>query len=257
MAFNLPDLPYDYDALEPHMSAETLHLHHGKHHKGYVGKLNEAVEEAGVNGLSLEELIQRSADKEDERELFNNAAQSWNHEFFWNCMTPNGGGEPEGELARQIKSDFGSFEKFREEFKAAATGRFGSGWAWLVLDNGRLKVMSTANAELPMTHGRQALLTCDVWEHAYYLDYNNERDRFVDAFLDNLVNWKFVAERFALQGEGSPVAGRRYQEAQEDYASSGSVKEGAESAAEALDGAEAEDLEKARRSTGSVRPTGR
>lgn len=254
MAFELPKLPYDYDALEPHISAETLRLHHGKHHKGYIDKLNNALEEAGAEDLSLEQVIQRSADSEDAKGLFNNAAQSWNHEFFWNCMTPGGGGMPDGELGRQIEADFGGFEKFRKAFKTAATGQFGSGWAWLVLDGGRLKVTSTANAGLPMTQGQQALLTCDVWEHAYYLDYRNERASFVDAFLHNLVNWEFVAQQFALQGEGSAVAGRRYQEAQSDFAQSGAVTDGAKAAAEALEGPEAEDLESARRSTGAAGP---
>ena len=221
MAFKLADLPYDHDALEPHVSAETLHLHHGKHHKGYVDKLNKPVDEAGIEQLSLEEVIQHSA------------------------------GEPEGELGRQIDADFGGIEKFREAFKAAATGRFGSGWAWLVLDNGRLKVTSTSNGELPMTKGQQALLTCDVWEHAYYLDYKNDRGAFVDAFLDKLINWDFAAQQFALQGEGSSVAGRRYQEAQKDFAQSGDVRQGAEAAAEALEGAQGEDLEAARRSSAS------
>lgn len=233
MAFELPDLPYDHDALEPHMSAETLRLHHGKHHKGYVDGLNESLED--TDGLSLEEVIQRSFDSDDAKDVFNQAAQCWNHGFFWNCLSPDGGGRPDGALGRQIEADFGGFENFREAFKATAAGQFGSGWTWLVLDNGRLKVTSTPDAELPMIHGQQALLTCDVWEHAYYLDYKNERDRFIDAFLDNLVNWTFVAEQFARQGEGGSVAGRRFQEAQQEFAKSGAKAKGAKSAAKALE----------------------
>lgn len=220
MTFRLPDLPYALDALAPHMSAETLKYHHGKHHAGYVKKLNDAVEGTGLADLSLEEIIHKTADDEDQVGVFNNAAQVWNHGFFWRCMTPGGGGRPEGELARQIDADFGSFDAFREAFREAATGRFGSGWAWLVSEGGKLKVVSTPNAVPPMTHGQQALLTCDVWEHAYYLDYQNERPRFVETFLDHLVNWDFVAERFEMQGEGNSTAARRYRDAQEAFARS-------------------------------------
>jgi Fe-Mn family superoxide dismutase len=191
------DLPYDQDALAPHMSAETLKFHHGKHHATYVSKLNDAIKDTPMADLSLEEIIEKAAGDDAKSGLFNNAAQVWNHDFFWNCMKPGGGGKPDGELLSQIESDFGSFDSFAEEFKAAAAGRFGSGWAWLVLQDGKLNVVSTQNADLPMVHGQKALLTCDVWEHAYYLDYQNERPRFVASFLDNLVNWDYVASQYA------------------------------------------------------------
>ena len=217
MSFELMDLPYDQDALAPHMSAETLKFHHGKHHATYVSKLNDAIKDTPMADLSLEEIIEKAAGDDAEYDvdipfdgigenaagddaksgLFNKAAHVWNHDFFWNCMKPGGGGKPDGELLSQIESDFGSFDSFAEEFKAAAAGRFGSGWAWLVLQDGKLKVVSTQNADLPMVHGQKALLTCDVWEHAYYLDYQNERPRFVASFLDNLVNWDYVASQYA------------------------------------------------------------
>ena len=208
MNFTLPDLPFPPDALAPHMSAETLQYHHGKHHAGYVRKLNQAVEGTGLANLSLEEIILKTADEAEHTGVFNNAAQVWNHSFFWHCLSPKGGGKPDGELSRQIDEDFGSFDTFREAFLDAATGQFGSGWAWLVSEAGKLKVVSTANAVTPMVNGQQALLTCDVWEHAYYLDYQNKRSRFVENFLDHLVNWEFVNEQFQLPGEGasSPVS---------------------------------------------------
>jgi len=221
LTFKLPDLPYPHDALAPHMSAETLKYHHGKHHDGYVRKLNDAIEGTSLTDLLLEEIIQKTADDEDHVGVFNNAAQVWNHSFFWRCMTPNGGGRPEGELNRQIDADFGSFEAFREAFQDAATGQFGSGWAWLVSEAGKLQVVSTPNAITPKVQGQQALLTCDIWEHAYYLDYQNDRPRFVENFLDHLVNWEFVAEQFEMQGEGSSTAARRYRGAQEAFARSG------------------------------------
>ena len=218
MTVELPQLPYALDDLAPYMSAKTLIYHHGKHHRAYVSKLNDAIEGTRFSELSLGEIIQETADDADFGGIFNNAAQAWNHSFFWQCMTPNGGGRPEGELARQIDADFGSFDAFRTEFEDAAAGHFGSGWAWLVLDAGKLRVVSTANAVTPMVHGQQALLTCDVWEHAYYLDYRNERPRFVESFLDHLVNWEFVSRQFAMQGEGGSTSARRYCEAQEDFA---------------------------------------
>ena len=192
MTFQLPDLPFAPDALEPHMSANTLGFHHGKHHKGYIDKLNAALEGSGAEDMSLEDVIAKAA-QEGNTGLFNNAAQTWNHSFFWQCLAPNGGGQPEGELAQRIEADFGSYDEFRAAFKAAATGQFGSGWAWLVLDGETLKITTTGNADTPLVHGQHALLTCDVWEHAYYLDYQNDRPGFVDAFLDNLVNWDFAA----------------------------------------------------------------
>jgi len=198
MTFTLPELPYAKTALEPHISANTLDFHHGKHHNAYVTKLNELIAGTELEGKSLEEIILAAAKKEIKGGIFNNAAQVWNHTFYWHSMTPNGGGKPSGELAKKIDEDFGSFEKFAEEFKAAGAGRFGSGWAWLVVGkDGKLKVTKTLNADLPMAHGETALLTMDVWEHAYYLDYQNRRPDYMGAFLGNLVNWNFAAENYA------------------------------------------------------------
>ncbi len=198
MTFSLPDLPYAKTALEPHISSNTLDFHYGKHHQAYVNKLNELISGTDLEKKSLEDIILVAAKDEPKSGLFNNAAQVWNHTFYWHSMTPNGGGKPSGELADKINEDFGSFEKFAEEFKAAGGSRFGSGWAWLVLDkSGKLKVTKTLNADLPLVHGQTALLTMDVWEHAYYLDYQNKRPDYMGAFLGNLVNWKFAAENFA------------------------------------------------------------
>ncbi len=193
MAFELPALPYAKDALAPHISAETLEFHHGKHHAGYVNKLNGFVEaDPSLAGKSLEELITTT-----EGGVFNNAAQVWNHTFYWNSMSPNGGGEPTGALAEAIARDFGSFAAFKDAFSKAAAGRFGSGWAWLVKDaDGKLSVMSTANAGNPLTDGLTPILTCDVWEHAYYIDYRNARPKYVEAWW-NLVNWDFASANFA------------------------------------------------------------
>ncbi len=226
MTIRLPDLPYAYDALVPHMSAETLKLHHGKHHRGYVDKLNGLLDETGMSDLPLDEIVRKSAGSGDLESLFNNAAQCWNHSFFWDCMSPDGGGAPVGDLARRIDEDLGGLEAFRQEFLATATARFGSGWAWLVLDDGRLKITSTPNAVPPSVYGQHPLLTCDVWEHAYYLDYQNRRGDFVQAFLDKLVNWRFVAERFALQGEGGAAAGRRSEDEQQELVRSRRVHAG-------------------------------
>lgn len=247
MTFRLPDLPYTYDALEPHMSADTLKFHHDKHHKTYVDKLNAAIEDTSFEGMELEEIIQESADGQDKQALFNNAAQTWNHTFFWHCMSPEGGGRPDGQLGRAIDETFGGLDEFVDEFVSKAGSQFGSGWAWLVLDAGRLKITTTPNAELPMIKGQQALLTCDVWEHAYYLDYQNRRPDFVKTFLNNLVDWDFVAENLAMQGEGASMAGRRYQDMQHRFARSGKVQERAREAARALEDKEGEDLEEARR----------
>jgi Fe-Mn family superoxide dismutase len=192
MAFELPPLPYAQDALEPHCSAKTLSFHHGKHHQAYVSKTNELIEGTEHAGKSLEEIIKSSSGT-----LFNQAAQVWNHTFFWNCMKPGGGGKPTGALATAIDKSFGSFEKFKEEFKSKGVGQFGSGWVWLVQDGGGLKVVSTGNADTPLAKGQTALLTCDVWEHAYYLDYQNRRPDFIQAFLDHLANWDFAAKNFA------------------------------------------------------------
>ena len=248
MAFTLPKLPFDYDALRPHMSADTLKFHHDKHHKAYVDKLNQAIEGTPYADLSLGEIIQRSWRKDPK--VFNNAGQHWNHSFFWNCLAPDSGGAPNGDLKRQIDKDFGSFAEFQKKFSEAAANQFGSGWAWLVLDGNALKVVITSNAELPMLQGQQALLTCDVWEHAYYLDYQNERPKFLDTFLKKLVNWKYVAERFDLRGEGDAMSARDYQSAQHAYAKSGAVEGSARRAAQALDSDEGAALEEARRRTG-------
>lgn len=189
MAFELPKLPYEKTALEPHISAETIDYHYGKHHQAYVNKLNELTKGTKFETSTLEEVIKNS-----EGGLFNQAAQVWNHTFYWNCLAPKGGGTPQGALAEKINATFGSFEKFKEEFSKTAAGTFGSGWAWLVQDSsGNLQLVSTPNAQTPMTQGLTALLTCDVWEHAYYVDYRNARPKYIEAFW-NLVNWDFVSK---------------------------------------------------------------
>jgi superoxide dismutase, Fe-Mn family len=191
MAFELPPLPYPKNALEPYTSANTLDFHHGKHHQAYVTNLNNLVKDTTE---SLEELIQSSYKDDSKVGIFNNAAQVWNHTFFWHCMKPGGGGAPTGDVAAAIDRDLGGYEAFAKAFKEAATTQFGSGWAWLVVDAGKLKVIKTANAINPLAGGQTALLTCDVWEHAYYLDFQNRRPDFVQAFLDHLVNWDFVTQ---------------------------------------------------------------
>ncbi|MDA1195998.1 MAG: superoxide dismutase [Planctomycetota bacterium] len=190
MPFELPALPYAKDALAPVISAETIDFHYGKHHAAYVANLNKLTEGTAHAKASLEDVI-----KAADGGLFNNAAQVWNHTFYWNCMKPGGGGDPSGNLAAALKRDFGSIDDFRRDFKAAAVGQFGSGWAWLVEKGGKLEIMKTANADLPLKHGVNALLTCDVWEHAYYIDFRNARPNYVDSFLDHLVNWDFVASK--------------------------------------------------------------
>jgi Fe-Mn family superoxide dismutase len=189
MAFTLPALPYDKGALAPHISAETLEFHHDKHHQAYVTNLNKLLEGKPEASKSLEEIITSS-----EGGVFNNAAQVWNHTFYWHSMKPQGGGAPTGDLAAAITRDFGSFDKLKEEFTAAATTQFGSGWAWLVLDKGKLAVTKTGNADLPMKHGQKALLTLDVWEHAYYIDFRNARPKYIETFLGHLANWDFANE---------------------------------------------------------------
>jgi Fe-Mn family superoxide dismutase len=197
MTFTLPALPYAPTALEPHMSAKTFEFHHGKHHNAYVVNLNKLLEGNPLAGKSLEEIIMASAGDASKAGIFNNSAQVWNHTFFWNSMKPAGGGKPSGALAAAIEKDFGSYDKFVEEFKNAGATQFGSGWAWLVLDtDGKLKVVKTANADTPMTKGQIALLTIDVWEHAYYIDYQNRRPDFIATFLDKLANWDFAAANF-------------------------------------------------------------
>ncbi len=192
MAHELPKLPYAMDALEPHISRETLEFHYGKHHNAYVVNLNKMIQGTEFENSSLEEIVRKSSGG-----VFNNAAQVWNHTFYWNCMSPNGGGEPAGELALAIEKAFGSFAKFREEFSAKAVTQFGSGWAWLVRKpDGGLALEQTANAGTPLTGSSTPLLTCDVWEHAYYVDYRNARPQYVETFW-KLVNWDFVAANFA------------------------------------------------------------
>ena len=221
MTFELPKLPYPKDALEPHISAQTFDFHHGKHHATYVNNLNKFVEDnKDLQGKSLEEIINWAADGADRKGVFNNAAQVWNHTFFWHSMTPNGGGEPKGELLQSIEEAFGDYKTFRDKFVAAGAGQFGSGWVWLVLDSGKAKIVGTANAETPVTGSAMPLITCDVWEHAYYLDYQNRRPDFLSTFIDKLVDWEFAADNFKNQGEGAAAAARRYQDAQKKFASS-------------------------------------
>jgi len=193
MPFALPPLPYSENALEPYTSAKTISFHYGKHHKAYVDTLNKAAAGTDLEGKPLDQVIRAVAGDPKRTGVFNNAAQVWNHTFFWSCMKPSGGGRPPGEVAKRIDAAFGSYEGFAEQFKAAAVGRFGSGWGWLVEEGGALKIVSTSNADTPMVNRQKALLTVDVWEHAYYLDYQNRRPDFVQAFLDHLVNWDFVA----------------------------------------------------------------
>ncbi|MEQ9329641.1 MAG: superoxide dismutase [Rhodospirillales bacterium] len=197
MAFTLPELPYAQDALEPHITANTLSFHHGKHHNTYVVNLNGLIKDGPLADASLEDIIKHAAGDSAKAGMFNNAAQVWNHTFYWHSMKPGGGGKPTGAIAAKIDADFGSYDKFVEEFKAAGATQFGSGWAWLVLDGGKLKVTKTPNADLPMAHGQTAILTCDVWEHAYYLDFQNRRPDYLATFLDKLVNWDFANANLA------------------------------------------------------------
>lgn len=197
MAVSLPPLPYPENALEPHISARTLSFHYGKHHQAYVTNLNNLIQGTELDDKPLETIIKDSVNKSDRAGIFNNAAQVWNHTFYWNSLSPQGGGIPQGALADKITKDFGSFEEFCTQFKQAGATQFGSGWAWLVLGtDGTLQVTKTSNADLPMVHNQKALLTCDVWEHAYYLDYQNRRPDYLDIFLKHLVNWEFAQKNF-------------------------------------------------------------
>ena len=192
MAIELPPLPYALEALEPHISRETLEYHYGKHHQAYVINLNNLLPGSGFETATLEDIIKKASGP-----IFNNAAQVWNHTFYWHCLTPNGGGEPMGELATQIQKAFGSFAAFQEQFTKTAIATFGSGWAWLVRSpEGTLEIISTSNAGSPLTDNKKALLTCDVWEHAYYIDYRNARAKYVESFW-KCVNWAFVAKNFS------------------------------------------------------------
>ena len=189
MTFQLPDLPYSLNALAPHLSEETLNFHHGKHHKAYVDNLNKLLPGTDFEGCSLEEIIQKSSGG-----IFNNAAQVWNHTFYWNSLSPNGGGRPSGKVLAAIEKSFGSFEKFKEQFSQKAITQFGSGWAWLIAKNdGTLEITSTSNADTPIRLGQKPILTCDVWEHAYYIDYRNQRPVYVDHFFE-LINWQFAEQ---------------------------------------------------------------
>jgi len=190
MKHELPELPFSSSALEPHISAETLQYHHGKHHAKYVANLNDLIPDTGFQEMPLEMIVRKSTGK-----VFNNAAQAWNHGFYWNCLSPDGGGQPTGPLAEAIKRQFGSFEQFREDFNKAATSLFGSGWTWLVQDNGALSIQQGGNAETPLSDGGTPILTCDVWEHAYYIDYRNARPKYLEAFW-NLVNWEFAGQQY-------------------------------------------------------------
>ena len=194
--FQLPTLPYPIDALAPYMSAQTLEFHHGRHHKAYVDKLNELTAAGRYEGMDLEAIIRTSAQHPADRTIFNQAGQHWNHSHFWLGMKKNGGGPIPGNLEKRVIADFGSVEKFKDDFKSACIAQFGSGWAWLVFDGEKLAVTKTGNADTPLTEGHAALLTCDVWEHSYYIDYHNLRPKYVDAFLSNLVDWETVTARF-------------------------------------------------------------
>ena len=196
MAFELPALPYAKDALAPHISANTLDFHHGKHHNTYVQNLNNLVKDTPMASQGLEDIINATAGDAAKAGVFNNAAQVWNHTFFWNSMRP-GGGAPNDTVAAALAGAFGSVDGFKEQFKTACVTQFGSGWGWLVAEGGSLKITKTPTAETPLTQGATPLLTCDVWEHAYYLDYQNRRPDFVQAFMDHLINWDFVAANLA------------------------------------------------------------
>ena len=197
--FNLPLLPYPSNALAPIISANTIELHYGKHHKAYIDNVNKMIDGTDLAGLPLEEIVKRTAGNAMQSNVFNNAAQAWNHTLYWNSMRPNGGGSPSGSLAAAIKDSFGDFASFQKQFATAAATQFGSGWVWLVQDKDKtLKVLKTGNADTPMAQGLKCLLTCDVWEHAYYLDYQNRRPDYVDAWFTKLANWEFAQEQLAM-----------------------------------------------------------
>lgn len=202
MKFEIPDLPYNRDALAPHISEETLNYHYGKHHTGYLNKLNKLSADTRYGEMALEDVITASFESEDHA-VFNNAAQTWNHTFLWNSMSEDSDGKPHGSLAQKIDDKFGDLDGFRKRFKELAVGQFGSGWVWLVADGAELDVLSTPNAHNPLTTSSVPLLTLDLWEHAYYLDFQNERDRYTDAFLQYLINWEFAQANYdAVQSSG-------------------------------------------------------
>ena len=194
--FTLPKLPYETKALEPYISENTFSYHYGKHHLAYVNNLNNLIKDTELSTQTIDKIILATAKDTSKTGVFNNAAQVWNHTFYWHSMRPQGGGEPKGNLREQIEKDFGGFQKFVEEFKNAGATQFGSGWAWLVLENGKLKVTKTPNADMPLVHGQKPLITVDVWEHAYYLDYQNRRPDYLGIFLEKLANWEFAENNF-------------------------------------------------------------
>ncbi|HEY4136024.1 MAG TPA: superoxide dismutase [Alphaproteobacteria bacterium] len=269
MPFKLPPLPYAENALEPHMSERTLQFHHGKHHKAYVETLNKLVDGTKYADMTLEGIIQATAGAKsgDDKKIFNNAAQVWNHTFFWHCLSPHGGGAPDGDLLARIEKDFGDLDGFRKAFKEAAVAQFGSGWAWLVEEKGKLAIVTTSDAMTPIAQGQKPLLACDVWEHAYYLDYQNERPKFVETFLRQLAHWHFAAHALhgdefishALmegnmaskiagsrnEGEGSYIATRAYNKGVAKSVAAGKGSAQAKAAEKALDGAEGADLKRA------------
>ncbi|NQU44564.1 superoxide dismutase [bacterium] len=203
--FVLPSLPWAPNALEPFISEKTVGFHYGKHHKGYVDKTNKLIQNTSYQSMPLPEIIRKSAGKPQDQNIFNNAAQVWNHAFFWHSMKPGGGGKPGGKIAEGVRIAFGDYDAFRERFIATATGRFGSGWAWLVERNGLLAILSTPNAENPVALGLKPLLALDVWEHAYYLDYQNRREDFAKTWLDNLVNWEFAEKNLSQMNPAEKV----------------------------------------------------
>ena len=212
MAFTLPDLPFERDALGPHMSGETLDFHHGKHHKAYVDKTNGFVADKGLEGKSLVEVIKHAKETGD-KGLFNNSAQIWNHSFFWQCLAPEGSTRPSGKLAEMISSDFGGEQQLLDKLATESVNHFASGWGWLILNNGKLEVTSLHDADTPVAHGMTPLLTIDVWEHAYYIDYRNERPRYVKTVLEKFINWDFVARN--IDGEGIRRADQEQRESAE------------------------------------------
>ncbi|HET9670033.1 MAG TPA: superoxide dismutase [Casimicrobiaceae bacterium] len=198
--FTLPPLPYPENALDPVISANTLSFHYGKHHKAYVDNLNKLAAGTEYESMPLEQVIRDTAGKPDKTGVFNNAAQVWNHTFYWSCMRRGGGGKPTGRIAQMIDSDLGGYDNFKKEFATACTTQFGSGWAWLVAEGGKLRVMKTPNAEVPFIKGAAPLLTIDVWEHAYYLDYQNRRPDYANAVIDKLLNWDFATQNLSRAG---------------------------------------------------------
>lgn len=195
--FKLEPLAFAENALEPHISARTLSFHHEKHHQAYVDKLNKLIEGTPMAGQSLEDIVRQTARMPDKKSVFNNAGQHWNHSFFWKCLTPQGGGQPSGRLLQEIEKAFDSFDAFKTAFNKAAVEQFGSGWAWLIWDGQGVKIATTSNADTPIAHDQFPLIACDVWEHAYYLDYQNRRPDFVKTFLDRVANWQFAAQELS------------------------------------------------------------